>query len=347
MLIKNYYQICIINLLINKVLSDEIVSISSDASWNQTGITIVGSPNGIPGSSLSELRNPLGLTITNDDILYVGDTSNHRIVVVYPDSTRANSIIGSGPGTQINQFKYPRGIFILDSFLYVLDRDNRRIKKLSFDGSNPSVMLNYDQTIIPLYLYFDNNMNLYLSAADQHKIVVFRAGLTVYTNVAGTGIQGSDNTQLNQPYGIFVDRVGTLYIADRRNHRIMKWPKDASSGIRVAGDGTAGSASTQLNGPMHVILDINDHMYIAEGGNNRITRWKLGSLFGVCIAACTGTSGSASTQINLPHALAFDNSGSLYITEWNNNRVQKFQILPFPSKNQIKSKYRPSKFSMF
>jgi sugar lactone lactonase YvrE len=100
----------------------------------------------------------------------------------------------------------------------------------------------------------------------------------------------------------------------------------------VAGDGTSGTSSTQLSYPTQIVIDTNDYMYISEGGNSRITRWPPNSNYGECIAACTGTSGTASTQLNGPFSLAFDSDGSLYVTDTANNRTQKFQILPYNSK---------------
>jgi sugar lactone lactonase YvrE len=107
----------------------------------------------------------------------------------------------------------------------------------------------------------------------------------------------------------------------------MKWFSGASAGILAAGDGSPGSSSTQLNEPTYIIVDINEYMYISDGGTARIIRWAPNSAFGVCIAACTSTVGSAPTQLNWPHSIAFDSNGSLYVSEWENNRVQKFQIL--------------------
>ena len=149
--------------------------------------------------------------------------------------------------------------------------------------------------------------------------------------VAGNGVAGSDNNQLDTPYGVFVNHAGTIYVADCHNHRIMKWLSGASSGVIVAGNGAASSSSTQLNSPTQIIVDANGYMYISESGNSRITRWAPNSTFGVCIVACTGTPGIASTQLYAPHSLAFDSNGSLYVSDYGNHRVQKFQILKYHS----------------
>ncbi len=253
------------------------------------------------------------------------------MVVVHLDSTTETFAIGSGPGSNSNQFHDPYGVFVTNTSLYVADTYNYRVRKLSLDGSNPITVFSSSELNWPYYLYVDHNDNIYFSDTYSHRVLLFHAKSKNFSMVAGTGVNGSNNNQLDRPYGIFVNQAGTIYIADCSNHRIMKWLSGASSGIIVAGNGTFGASSTQLNTPAQVVLDENEYMYISEIGNSRITRWAPNSTFGVCIAGCTGTWGTASTQLNGPHSLAFDSNGSLYVNDHYNHRVQKFQILNYHS----------------
>jgi hypothetical protein len=201
------------------------------------------------------------------------------------------------------------------------------VQKLSLNGSDPTTVFHSDQLNSPIYLYVDNNDNIYMSDTENHRVLLVHSNSTNFTIVAGTGVQGPNNDQLNWPYGVFVNHNKTIYIADRYNHRIMKWFSGASAGILAAGDGSPGSSSTQLNEPIHIIVDVNEYMYISDGANARIIRWAPNSNFGICIVACTVTAGTAPTQLNAPHSIAFDSNGSLYVSDWDNHRVQKFQIL--------------------
>jgi sugar lactone lactonase YvrE len=195
---------------------------------------------------------------------------------------------------------------------------------MSLNGSNPTTALEFAGLPVPYYLYVDENDNIYLSDTVNHRVLLFLSNSTNSTMVAGTGVEGNNNDRLHRPYGVFVNHNGTMYIADFENHRIMKWFSGALTGIVAAGNGTAGVRSTQLNLPTQVIVDTNEYMYISEGGNSRITRWAPNSTIGVCIAACTGAAGTASTQLNGPHSLAFDSNGSLYVNDRENHRIQKF-----------------------
>ncbi|CAF1680391.1 unnamed protein product [Rotaria sp. Silwood1] len=68
-------------------------------------------------------------------------------------------------------------------------------------------------------------------------------------------------------------------------------------------------------------------MYIADFVNSQILRWPPNSNSGECIVACTGISGVGIDMLYGPFALAFDSYGSLFISDGNINRVQKFQIV--------------------
>jgi sugar lactone lactonase YvrE len=260
---------------------------------------------------------------------------NNRIVVVQLDFISNVSIIGSGLGSGLDQFNVPYNVFVINTSLYVNDCGNHRVKKSSLNGSDLVIVLDYGVSYSPTYLYVDNDGSIYLSDAGNHTVVLFRSNSTNFTIVAGTGVAGSNNDQLNTPYGIFVNDAGTVYVADCHNHRIMKWFPGASSGFIVAGNGTAGASLMQLDFPTQVIVDSHEYMYISEAGNSRITRWLINSTFGECIAACSGVVGTTSTQLQAPHSLTFDSNGSLYVADWGNNRVQKFQILQYYSKYSI------------
>ena len=311
------------------------IQLSPNASWDANGITVAGWQNGTGGSSFFQLNMPIGVSISTDDVLYISDVINHRIVVVHLDLISPSFVIGSGPGSTPSEFHSPYNSFLTKSSLYVLDMGNARIQKLSLNGSNPSTILNFDASFSGQYFYFDNETNIYLASMWHHTVFFVRANTTNVSIVAGTGVNGSSDNELYRPYGLFVTSTKSIYIADCFNHRVMRWDPGATTGIRVAGNGSPGSAATQLNSPTQVIMDSDEYLYISESDNVRITRWAPNSTFGVCIAACTGIPGTAVNQLNGPHSLALDSYGSLYVSDYGNNRVQKFQILNYRSEYMI------------
>lgn len=313
------------------------ISLPPYAFWNPNGIVVAGWANGSYGSTLALLNLPFGISISHNDILYVSDTYNHRVVVVDLVSGMSQSIIGSGPGNNLNKFNKPYDLFATDTSLYILDYANYRIQKTSLNGSNPSTVCNWFALALPYYLYVDESNNLYLSDTWHHKVVRYSFNSTSFTVIAGTGIVGSSSRQLYFPYGIFVNQIGTIYIADYSNHRIMKWLSGASTGIIVAGNGLFGASLEQVNYPTQIIVDGNEYLYISELGTSRISRWAPGSSSGVCIAACSGAAGSTSTQLYNPLSLAFDSNGSLYVSDYYNTRVQKFKSFSYSTSSKCQT----------
>ena len=317
------------------------MNLSVTARWSENAITVAGSETGMSGSSLNELDYTRGIRIDDNDTLYVTDSNNNRIVLIHPNSTTPIATIGTGQGSQNSQLSYPSDIFLTQSSIYVMDTLNYRVQKWSRNLSNPVTVAgitgvdgqssNSTAVLASAYhIFVDNYENLYVSDTTNNRVLRFPPNTSSGTNgsiVAGDGTTTLSNKSLNGPFGIFIDGAGTLYIADRLNNRIQKWSFGASSGVTVAGNGTGGNALTQLYSPRTVIVDVNQYMYISDGGNFRILRWAPNSNIGECIAACTGVSGVGSTLLRNAYDHAFDSQGSLYVSDRENNRVQKFQMI--------------------
>jgi DNA-binding beta-propeller fold protein YncE len=140
---------------------------------------------------------------------------------------------------------------------------------------------------------------------------------------AGIGSSGSASNQLNYPVGIFVTNALDLYVADQYNHRIQRFRSGDLNGITVAGTGAVGTIS--LSGPTGVVLDADGYMFIADGSNHRIIGSDQNGFR--CVAGCSGSSGATSDTLNFPRALSFDNVGNLWVTDSNNQRIQKFTLI--------------------
>ena len=297
---------------------------------------MAGSALSIAGIDSSSLYYNRGIQIVDNNTLYVADYSNSRVVVIEPGSNSATVILGS-LGNASNQLSSPTDVFVTSAFIYILDGYNYRVQRWSKDGSNPTTVAgitgtpgNSSNAITfgqSCGIYVDKDRYLYVSDQFNHRVLRYAPGALsgdIGVVVAGTGNNGSTPSQLNQPCKLFVDDARTMYIADANNHRIQKWTYGATSGITVAGTGTEGATTSQLNFPVAVVVDSNQYMYIVDRSNHRIQRWALGACAGECLVGCSGSSGPGSYQLNLPQSVAFDNQGALYVSDYGNNRVQRF-----------------------
>ncbi len=180
----------------------------------------------------------------------------------------------------------------------------------------------------PLGLVFDSkSRTLYISDSGNHRVMKYSSGASSGTLFAGGNGGGVGNTQLYNPRGLYFESsTNSLLIANNYAHNIVRWVFGASTWTLVAGssNGTIGSTPTLLNYPADVTLDSMGNMYVADEGNQRIQFFLAGQSNGTTIAGVTGVSGSTSQLFYTPSSLALDSQLNIYVTDYNNHRVQKF-----------------------
>ena len=166
----------------------------------------------------------------------------------------------------------------------------------------------------PFDVAFDTAGNMFFTDTFNHTIRRVDRASGAITTVAGTGEAGyagddgpATRAQLNQPYGITLDRANNIYVADRLNSCVRKIT--ARSGIietfagngrkGFAGDaGPAGTAS--LVEPNGVALDCERKwLFITDVADNRVRKVDLRTeiittFAGTGEAAHTGDGGPAS-----------------------------------------------------
>ena len=180
----------------------------------------------------------------------------------------------------------------------------------------------------PLGIALDSSSGtLYISDAGNERVMQYLSGATSGTVVAGGNGGGTGNTQLNHPRGLYFESsTNSLLIVNNHAHNIVRWVVGASTWTLVTGSssGSTGTTSTLLSYPTDVVLDSMGNMYVSDEGNQRIQFYLAGQSNGSTIAGVTGTSGSTSQLLNTPSSVAVDSQFNIYVTDYNNFRVQKF-----------------------
>ncbi|CAF2860919.1 unnamed protein product [Rotaria sp. Silwood2] len=151
----------------------------------------------------------------------------------------------------------------------------------------------------------DNDRYFYISGYEKHEVRRWWLGDTNGALVAGGHGEGNRLNQLNSPDHIFVDQDYSVYISDENNHRVMKWIKGAREGIVVAG-GT---------------------VYVADCDNNRVMRWSKEDKQAIVIVDGNNQA-EQPNQFHYSQGLSFDRHGYLYVDDFDNDRIQRFNIDP-------------------
>ena len=193
-------------------------------------------------------------------------------------------------------------------------------------------------------IVYDRSGNLYIADAENHRIrKVSTSGLI--TTIAGTGTPGFNGdgvgatlAQLNTPRGLAIDTSGNIYIADDNNQRIRKIN---TSGIisTIAGNGSSGfsgdggpATNAGFLYPECIAIDNNGNIYITDAWNQRVRKINASGVIstfagsgpgGFGTGGFSGDGGAASSaQLLYPTGVNVDNSGNVYISDNNNNRIR-------------------------
>tara|TARA_B110001454_G_scaffold113839_1_gene106621 strand:- start:172 stop:954 length:783 start_codon:yes stop_codon:yes gene_type:complete len=201
---------------------------------NGTVTTLAGSSGNIgseDGTGTSAKFNyPYGIT-TDGTNLYVADKSNNRIRKIVIDNGTVTTLAGSssgfldGTGTEA-KFNTPKGITTDGANLYVVDKDNNKIRKIGIDNGTVTTLAGGSGVFNSPQKITIAGSNLYVSDKSNHRIRKIVISTGAVTTLAGTGSAGSSDANgtlasFNEPYGL--TSVGTsLFVADTSNHKIRK-----------------------------------------------------------------------------------------------------------------------------
>ena len=254
----------------------------------------------------ARLNLPSGVVVDKKGNLYISDRSNDRIRVVdkkgvirtYAGSGVAGFQGDAGPALKA-QLDKPFGIALDETKnLYIADRNNNRVRKVSPDGIITTVAGDggfffmgdngpaYRASVAaPTGVALDSKGNLYIADRNNNRVrVVDRTGMI--RTVVGTGQQDYNGdsevareTNLYLPFGLTVDSNDNLLVIDRSHYRIRRIdPKSgqvetvAGNGVKLfAGDGGPATGAT-LSFPHGMSVDKKDNLIFSDKGHFRIRK---------------------------------------------------------------------------
>lgn len=279
------------------------------------------------------LSSPSGVTIDGAGNLYIADSGNNAIRVIWAATGIITTIAGTGPGSvggggdggpAIKAALYQPSGVTLDPLgdIFIADTLNLRIRMICAQA--PGTVL-YG-TACP-------------AAGD-------------ITTVAGTGIGGYNGdgipataADLNMPYAVAFDAAGNMYIPDQENNRIRMVNTSgtittfAGTGVRgYSGDGQS-AKNAEFKEPSGVAVDAAGNVYIADTQNSAIRKVSstVSSAPGI-ISTLTAdgvgeyvfpgqplTAPPSQVSIDGPIGLYLDGKGNLYFADSLDNCIREIQ----------------------
>jgi DNA-binding beta-propeller fold protein YncE len=143
-----------------------------------------------------------------------------------------------------------------------------------------------------------------------------------------------DKAKFVRPHGIFVGPDGTVYCTDDCDHTVRAYTPDGTprfvlgtSGRPADTGATSNDYRTVKRGgapfhyPTNLALGPGGDLYISDGyGNARVHRFAPDGR----LLHSWGEPGSGPGQFHLPHGIAVDADGTVYVADRENSRVQLF-----------------------
>ncbi|MDH3422187.1 MAG: peptidyl-alpha-hydroxyglycine alpha-amidating lyase family protein [Gemmatimonadota bacterium] len=127
------------------------------------------------------------------------------------------------------------------------------------------------------------------------------------------------------PHGFATDAEGNVWASDQRGHQVFKWSPNGRLLMTIGERGEGGDPPQRLNEPTDVAIAPNGDIFITEGhsfaaGVNRVSKFRADGTFLMSF----GTTGSGPGQFNVPHTVALDSRGRVFVGDRGNNRIQLF-----------------------
>ena len=238
--------------------------------------------------------------------------------------------------------------------IYLFHRGPRPV--LCVDAAGKLLRAWGDEEIgIPHGLRVDRQDNVWVTDMGRHRVLKFDpAGKLLLA--LGTGQAGTGNDQFDRPTDVAFAPNGDVFVSDGYgNNRVMKF---SAAGRFIKSWGTKGTKAGEFDLPHAIAIDSKNRLLVGDRGNERIQlfdtegqfleQWPGFVPYGIAINADHqvfvadadanqivrlddtgnvqqhwGNKGSGLGEFNVPHMLAFDAAGNLFVAEVGNMRFQK------------------------
>ena len=137
----------------------------------------------------------------------------------------------------------------------------------------------------------------------------------------GNFIQSIGEGLFAHPHGLRIDPDDNIWTTDDGNHLVLKLDPSGNVLLVLGRINTGAEANWLFNKPADVAFAKNGDIYVADGyGNSRIVKFDRDGNY----IKTWGKYGKGSGEFNLPHSVAVDKEGRVYVGDRENQRIQIF-----------------------
>jgi peptidylamidoglycolate lyase len=124
-----------------------------------------------------------------------------------------------------------------------------------------------------------------------------------------------------EPHGLRVDSQDNVWLTDRALQQVFKFSHDGKLLLTIGTERVAGVDATHFDKPTDIAFASDGSIYVSDGyGNNRVAKFSPDGKF----LFDWGHKGQGPGEFDLPHSVAVDAQGNVYVADRSNARVQVF-----------------------
>ncbi|MBN1475538.1 NHL repeat-containing protein [Candidatus Sumerlaeota bacterium] len=226
--------------------------------------------HGLSSIGESVLSSPLGLTLDDEDLLWVADSGNRRVVALTPEG----DLVGDYPRPDDPAFDPVDLAFDRDgSTLLVVDNDGHRVVSLDTEtGQWGEVWGEYGEG----FDQFNHPFSIDVSATGRRAVVdVLNSRLMIRDPSFDFTFEirdwGVDAGQLYRPKGVAIDSGGRIFVSDS----VLGVVQVFDAGGLLVGVLADGDEVRHLRTPTRLSLGRQGRLAVVEMRANRISLWDV------------------------------------------------------------------------
>jgi DNA-binding beta-propeller fold protein YncE len=181
--------------------------------------------------------------------------------------------------------------------------------------------------VIPDFFRYPEGMNVGEASGvalnSSGHIFLFQRAKPMLTEYDANGkfLRSIGDGLFTHPHGLRIDSEDNLWTTDDGSHLVLKLSPEGHVLLVLGRKDVAAESDWLFNQPTDIAFGRNSEIYVSDGyGNSRIVKFDREGNF----LKAWGKYGTGPGEFNLPHSVAVDKEGNVYVGDRENKRIEVF-----------------------
>ncbi len=264
------------------------------------------------------MTKPLGVAVSGDGSrLYVTETSGTQETLILDSRGTKLGVLAPPANVTAHANQLYVAINPKTGDVYATDRMAGAVYEYAADGTYKQTFDNGPAIDVwqPLGIAFDSQGDLFVADAGGTAQSVHEFGPD------GAPIRDFVPADpFMNPNGVAVDKAGNVYVTDSNNGRLVVFDADG----KQIGIVNRGAGAGQLGLPRGIVFDGQDRLFLVDSVAQGVLMFQAiqAGESAPTYLIRFGREGTDDGAFEFPNGIALDSRGHLYVTDWNNDRLQ-------------------------